>query len=358
MTRASRSANKTLLVWLLATVLTIGGLIFSTWSVHLITILQAYGVSLATAVALGALIGPAQVAARIVEMAIGDYHHPIWTLVASVSLIAMGLSLLWIGAAKLAVALLCYGAGSGICLLRVALCPWRCSALWLRGTDGSTRHAEPDGPIARSHSGRLTVRKRRRQRHARRPIWTGASYVVPVRITVALREAVDHNGSSVAMCPSWPDLQPSAAGTRRGFFPLLGSAQILVRRSELLAVGGETVDSLREGSRAVKSVPARCQAGLRARTNALMNLPSAICAISRLRASREKFLRMICRIDSCRLDLYLFKTAGRAWSGKRFLRVRRRCNLPTLRVGDGFPAGSRRVRRCRTRRNGHQVSAP
>jgi hypothetical protein len=70
------------------------------------------------------LIGPAQVAARIVEMAIGDYHHPIWTLVASVSLIAMGLSLLWIGAAKLAVALLCYSAGSGIWSIARGTLPW------------------------------------------------------------------------------------------------------------------------------------------------------------------------------------------------------------------------------------------
>lgn len=51
--------------------------IFSIWSVHLITILQAGGAALATAVALGALVGSAQVRARAVEMTIGRYYHPI-----------------------------------------------------------------------------------------------------------------------------------------------------------------------------------------------------------------------------------------------------------------------------------------
>ena len=111
---AFRDSNRTLLVGLLATILTTGGVIFSIWSVHIITILQGHGVALATAVALGAIIGPAQVGARAVEMALGRYHHPLWTMVASVTLIATGLVLLWIGFPMLTVSLLCYGAGSGI----------------------------------------------------------------------------------------------------------------------------------------------------------------------------------------------------------------------------------------------------
>jgi MFS family permease len=109
-----RDSSRTLLVGLLATILTTGGVVFSIWSVHIITILQGSGVALATAVALGAIIGPAQVASRAVEMAIGRYHHPLWTLVASVTLIATGLVLLWRGFPIMSVALLCYGAGSGI----------------------------------------------------------------------------------------------------------------------------------------------------------------------------------------------------------------------------------------------------
>ena len=55
-------------------------------SVHLLTILQARDITLAAAVALGALVGPSQVGARFIEMLIGRYHHPIWTKVASVML--------------------------------------------------------------------------------------------------------------------------------------------------------------------------------------------------------------------------------------------------------------------------------
>ena len=94
--------------------LVVEGMISSMWSVHVLTILQAGGVSLATAVAFGTLIGPSQVAARVVEMAIGRYHHSIWTLVASVVLVATGIVLLWSGLSILVVGLVCYGTGIGI----------------------------------------------------------------------------------------------------------------------------------------------------------------------------------------------------------------------------------------------------
>src|ERR1700733_818711 len=42
-------------------------------------------------------VGPSQVAARAVEMGIARCHHPIWTKVASTSLVAAGLAALWIG---------------------------------------------------------------------------------------------------------------------------------------------------------------------------------------------------------------------------------------------------------------------
>ena len=70
--------------------------------------------ALAAAVALGALVGPAQVGARAIEMLIGRYHHPIWTLIASTVLVAAGLGLLWTGLPIMAVALALYGAGIGI----------------------------------------------------------------------------------------------------------------------------------------------------------------------------------------------------------------------------------------------------
>lgn len=82
--------------------------------VHLLTILQAQGVGFAAAVALGALVGPAQVGGRVVEMFVGIRFHPVWTMIASSALVSIGLALLfgdpWIVAAGLVV----YGAGNGL----------------------------------------------------------------------------------------------------------------------------------------------------------------------------------------------------------------------------------------------------
>lgn len=83
-------------------------------SVHLLTILQERGFELAAAVALGALVGPSQVGARLVEMAFGSHYHPIWTLAASTLLMAAGFGLLLSGFPIVAVALVLYGAGIGI----------------------------------------------------------------------------------------------------------------------------------------------------------------------------------------------------------------------------------------------------
>ena len=106
--------RRAVLAVLLGAIVTLAGVIAASWSVHIITMLQAGGLGLAAAVGLGALVGPAQVAARIVEMAGRGRHHPIWTLAAAVVLTATGLVLLWGGFALLAVALIAYGAGNGI----------------------------------------------------------------------------------------------------------------------------------------------------------------------------------------------------------------------------------------------------
>lgn len=98
----------------LAATLTLAAVISSTVSVHLLTILQATGLTLAAAVGLGAMVGPAQVSARAVEMMIARFHHPIWTKFASVSFVAIGLAALWAGVPVVAVALAFYGAGIGL----------------------------------------------------------------------------------------------------------------------------------------------------------------------------------------------------------------------------------------------------
>ena len=98
----------------LATTLTIAAVISSTLSVHLLTILQGSGMALAAAVGLGALVGPSQVGARAIEMMVARYHHPIWTKFASVTFVAIGVSVLWAGLPIVPVALAFYGAGIGL----------------------------------------------------------------------------------------------------------------------------------------------------------------------------------------------------------------------------------------------------
>jgi MFS family permease len=98
---------------LLALTLTLAAALSATLSVHLLTILQAGGLAAAAAVGLGALVGPCQVAARMIEAAIARYHHPIWTKVASASLVACGISALCAGLPVIP-ALASYGAGIGL----------------------------------------------------------------------------------------------------------------------------------------------------------------------------------------------------------------------------------------------------
>jgi MFS family permease len=99
-----------------AVLVTCGGAIASIMSVHLLTFLQMRGLDLAAAVALGALFGPAQVAARLVEMTFGTRYHPIWTLAAAKGLVGLAVALLLAGIPipLLGLAVITYGAGNGI----------------------------------------------------------------------------------------------------------------------------------------------------------------------------------------------------------------------------------------------------
>ena len=75
--------------------------------------MQTEGLQLASAVALGALIGPAQVGARMIEMATGGRHPAIWTLVTSTTVIAAGVGGMQAGL-PMAAALVVYNAGNGL----------------------------------------------------------------------------------------------------------------------------------------------------------------------------------------------------------------------------------------------------
>jgi hypothetical protein len=62
-------------------VLTLSAAILSMLSIHLLPLLQARGLEL-SAVGLGAIVGPSQVGARVVEMSAGRHYRPIWTMMA------------------------------------------------------------------------------------------------------------------------------------------------------------------------------------------------------------------------------------------------------------------------------------
>ena len=128
-------------LWLFGGIQTLGGIITAAIAIHLLTLLQAHGLTLAAAVSLGVLMGPSQVGARLVEMAAGGRHHPLWTLTGAVILTALGLVLLWVGFPYLAATVILYGAGNGIASIAKGTVP-----LALFGPD---RYAPIVGLIAR-----------------------------------------------------------------------------------------------------------------------------------------------------------------------------------------------------------------
>ena len=101
-------------LWLLGIILTIGAATLSLVAMHLLILLQERGLDLGMAVALGALVGPSQVAARVVELFVGRRFHPLWTMLVGVALVALGIILLWLEFPIIALALIAYGAGNGI----------------------------------------------------------------------------------------------------------------------------------------------------------------------------------------------------------------------------------------------------
>lgn len=104
-------------IWLfalLAAVVTIAAAILSMMGNLVLQLLQAGGTELASAVALGALIGPSAVGARVVESFAGHRYHPIWTMIASTGLVAAGTLLFLFRFPFVGVDIVLYAAGNGI----------------------------------------------------------------------------------------------------------------------------------------------------------------------------------------------------------------------------------------------------
>jgi MFS family permease len=99
---------------LLASGFVLASVLMTAMSVQLLALLTELGVSTAVAIGLGAMIGPAQVGARLIEVFFGRTRHPIWgTLVATV-LVAAGLLVVAVHPAWAALGIVLYGTGSGI----------------------------------------------------------------------------------------------------------------------------------------------------------------------------------------------------------------------------------------------------
>jgi predicted MFS family arabinose efflux permease len=110
----ARLPREGLILALLATVLSLAAGVGSIVVVHLLIFLRARGLDAASAVALGTLFGPAQVAARVIERVFGGRYHPFWTMLAACALMAFGLILLALDVPVLALAILLYGGGFGV----------------------------------------------------------------------------------------------------------------------------------------------------------------------------------------------------------------------------------------------------
>lgn len=90
--RARRSA-----FLLLALAFSLQGFVVSALSVHMLTLLQGLGLSAAVAVGIGAMVGPSQVAGRLVEMLFGTGLQPVTTAWVSAVLMPLGLMFLLVG---------------------------------------------------------------------------------------------------------------------------------------------------------------------------------------------------------------------------------------------------------------------
>lgn len=109
------SAHYRQLFILVALLLTLQSLVTSSVSVHLLDVLKLLGIVSATALAIGMVIGPAQVAGRIGEFTLGQNLHPTWSTRLGVLLCLVGIALLLPAQPWLAfVAIALYGAGNGI----------------------------------------------------------------------------------------------------------------------------------------------------------------------------------------------------------------------------------------------------
>lgn len=104
-----------LLFLLVAVLFTLHSSVMSSVSVHLLDTLVQLGFAASIALAVGMMIGPSQVAARLMEFSLWRTLHPTWSARGAVLLCFLGLALLIPANPALAfIAMALYGAGNGL----------------------------------------------------------------------------------------------------------------------------------------------------------------------------------------------------------------------------------------------------
>jgi MFS family permease len=98
---------------LLAAVLTLGAAVLSIVGTQLLPLLTARGIEMSAAVAFDRRAGSSR-RARVIELMVGNRYDPVWTIVASATLVATSALMLTLGLPIVALAIALYGAGNGI----------------------------------------------------------------------------------------------------------------------------------------------------------------------------------------------------------------------------------------------------
>ena len=111
---AKSARSNAALFAIIALVLTLASVIWSAVSVNLLVLLRGLGLPAGTAVALGTVLGPSQVAARLLDLVVARLVAPAWEMIASTVLVAAGIGLLSAGPGAVAAGVVLYGAGTGL----------------------------------------------------------------------------------------------------------------------------------------------------------------------------------------------------------------------------------------------------
>lgn len=99
--------------WVMTALFAIAAALMTCISIVLLTVLQARGHSLASAIGLAALVGPAQVLCRVIDLVL-KRQAPLFTALLSSGMTAIGLLVVDFAPSLVAWGLVCYGAGNGL----------------------------------------------------------------------------------------------------------------------------------------------------------------------------------------------------------------------------------------------------